>query len=249
MLLTNQLVTLNSVNSGKSHWDNPEPSPWRGEGAETKFSIGKEELAYASLMGDGWIVKKGSHFHFTQCCKNFEYVDFIASLFERYWIIKKYKRYFYNPKYQKNYCQMGFRTNSYPYFKHLRTKVFYKNGKKEVNQRILSKITPLGLAIWYMDDGTFNKREAELSTQGYTFKENNIIKDYFQRKWDIKCRVVKRCNSYLSIQFNTGNTIKLFQLIKSYIVPCMYYKIDFKSTYNKWLPRSKYKAELLKLYG
>lgn len=100
--------------------------------------------------------------------------------------------------------------------------LLYINNKKTITLDYLNQLDLLGLAVWFMDDGTF---EGSLSTHCFSLKENMIIVDYFKTKWDIDCSIIedKRKNLfYIKIK-----SLKHFrELIKDYIPTCMLYKID-----------------------
>jgi hypothetical protein len=42
----------------------------------------------------------------------------------------------------------------------------------------------LSLAVWYQDDGSFNKqnRVVRIATMCFTYKENMVLKNYFYEK-------------------------------------------------------------------
>ncbi len=112
--------------------------------------------------------------------------------------------------------------------------LFYKNGKKEVNKDILDKLEPLGLAIWYMDDGTYSKkdRNSSIFTNGFTYEENILIKEWFESKWKLFPKVYATRNPkkypnkvWHYLNFSVSETVKLINIIRDYIHPSMKYKI------------------------
>ncbi|MBS3114384.1 hypothetical protein J4448_04745 [Candidatus Woesearchaeota archaeon] len=138
-----------------------------------------------------------------------------------------------------------YQSRSFPclnYYYHL----FYKNNKKIVNSSILEKLDKLGLLIWYMDDGTYHKRDrrAFLHTNCFSYDEQLIIQKYFEEKWGIytKVYISQGKNKYNGkvwyyISFPTEETKKLHKLFNSYDIPeCMKYKFNF--TYQSHLPNS-----------
>jgi len=247
------LSSLNSVNSGKPLGGNPEPSPlW--EGAETIGRLSKEELAYSLLLGDGYLSpltngSKNSRLYFVQSIKHKDYVDWIAELCSRFWKVKRFKREVGCGFNNKRFIQYGFRTSVYPFFTHLRKKVFYPENRKRINQRILSKLTPFSLAVWFMDDGSLRKQKGSrrfiLCTGGYTIKENYLIKDFFLRKFGIKWRIsfMRKTQPFLHCGVREG--LKFVKLIKPFIVPSMRYKINLN---YQMLNKSSLKAEILQVY-
>lgn len=148
--------------------------------------------------------------------------------------------------------QYGFQITN-KYFNHLQ-KIFYPEGKKRVTQKILSALSPLSLALWYMDDGSLtvaknclNKKNKQvyggrwltLSTHSFTEKEHKMMQKYFIDKWNIKWHIYKDNYGYY-LKCNIGEGMKFFEIIYPYIVPCMFYKIDTK--YNANNSRSPHKT-------
>lgn len=130
--------------------------------------------------------------------------------------------------------------------------LFYDGKKKIVTRNILNKLTPLGLAIWYMDDGSRNlqyrvnkqgvryigSRVLKICSDSFTYQEHLIIQQYFSVVWGIDMRIEKRNvgkpNESYRCAFNAVNSNKLIPIIKPYIIPCLEYKIDLK--YNAAVP-------------
>ena len=136
-----------------------------------------------------------------------------------------------------------FNNNYYPgirwskadnYFRIIR-KWLYKNGKKVISKKILDKLTPMGIAIWYMDDGnlTLHKRNRkiharEIYLNTYCSKnEAEIIQKWFMEKYNIRFRVAKNKGKF-RLACNTANTKRFIKIVKPYIIPSMQYKIDMR---------------------
>lgn len=119
--------------------------------------------------------------------------------------------------------------------------LFYPNGKKVVTREILDKLESLGLAVWYMDDGSFNRKRCSIATYQFT-EQIEMIVDWFKDKYDLNIKIQserKNKNSFLSkkldriliyksLRMDTKNSQKFIDLIKPYITPieCMRYKIQ-----------------------
>ena len=129
----------------------------------------------------------------------------------------------------KVYHVDSFRTAAHPGFTEFYN-MFYRNGRKVVNNEILYKLTPFSLAVWYMDDGYYrrNRGRAQLSTNSFTYEENIMIKKYFEATWDISPNIAKSDSGTHYILFNTRDTIRFFNVIKNHILPLFGYKIDLK---------------------
>jgi len=225
------------------------------------WCFGKKELAYAMLMGDGYLSPlthgaKNSRLIFAQSINHVGYVDWLYEIASCFWKVKKFKRIVGCGFNDKKFVQYGFRTLTYPLFTHLRKNIFYKEGKKKINQRILSQLTPFALAVWYMDDGSLRFQESKrkegkkgdrklvLYTGGYSVKENKLIIDWFQKKHKIQWNLSSIRNQPL-LYCGMREGLKFIELIKPYIHPTMKYKIDLK---YQMLNKSPLKAEILRIF-
>lgn len=132
-------------------------------------------------------------------------------------------------------------TKSHPYFTYLR-KILYPNGVKVMTREILEKLTVEGIAIWYMDDGSFYKKDNEdktksicfdlrISTDSFSYEENQLICDFFKEKFNIRFYPYQyhkdREHNWI-IRANKQAAIKFIDLIEPYVIPEMRYKIEYK---------------------
>ena len=58
-------------------------------------------------------------------------------------------------------------------------------------------------------------------------EENQIIINFFKKKWDIEWKLEKE-KSFYRLRCNTTEFRKFVEIIKPYVVPSMMYKIDIK---------------------
>lgn len=115
---------------------------------------------------------------------------------------------------------------------------FYKNGKKQVSSHLLNRLTDLGLAIWYMDDGCLalqrknghiKARPFTIATHAFGWNGNRIIQDALAARWGLETRIIRDGSAHY-IWGNTANTKRLIEIIQPYVsqVPTMLYKIDLQ---------------------
>lgn len=107
---------------------------------------------------------------------------------------------------------------------------FYHNGKKKCEDTKLRELDALGLAVWYMDDGSVNKNSARIATSGFSVEENYLISDYFEGQWGIKAKVQFSVNhrtnhTYPYLEFNKQEAEELLSIVHPYIIPCMSRKV------------------------
>lgn len=114
----------------------------------------------------------------------------------------------------------------------------YKDGKKRYSAQVLSYLTPHGIAIWHMDDGTGRvnrNKDGAISSCSTTIatmcsrEEVDLIIDYFAAEHDIdwKARFDKRRpeDKAWFIEANTASSRKFATLIEPYIHESMRYKL------------------------
>ena len=123
-------------------------------------------------------------------------------------------------------------TKSLPIFKEL---------KKLGLQEILDKLKPLGIAMWFYDDGSLHKTKLfyNLNTHKYSYEEHkNILIPYFQKlglnpilAFDVK----KDGRSFCYLRFNKfGGAFNIARLLQKYPVRCFDYKVWNSETILLW---------------
>lgn len=130
----------------------------------------------------------------------------------------------------------------------------------------LSKITPLSLAIWYMDDGYLGKnkddnkkipnltRRIYLATNSLGKEKNEILKKWFKETYNIDCSIVKdrrKKEEYsYTLAFSSEGSEKFKEIIAPYIPACMNYKIDTQyhniEKYD-WYKNNEFEKKLIKV--
>ena len=97
-------------------------------------------------------------------------------------------------------------------------KYFYRRRKKIFPHNL--KLTPLSLAVWYMDDGCYSDKRCTLSTENFSIYSLKRIKK------QLKCLGLDayiRSNGKIGISAKSHE--KFFALIKPYIHKSMRYKL------------------------
>lgn len=119
--------------------------------------------------------------------------------------------------------------------------LLYVNNKKIVPMDALNLLTPIGLAVWYMDDGNLAyqkdrrypgviaSRNVTLHIQGFDCDSQNNIIQYFQENLGLDARLHKARDKF-KLWMNTETSIEFLKIVAPYVnlVECMRYKIDLK---------------------
>ena len=132
----------------------------------------------------------------------------------------------------KTYYLCGF-SKSNRYFRVLK-KMMYRDRKKTITWQVLNMLTPHGIAIWYMDDGSAKRN---INQAGYvssvsteiatccTEQEATIICKWFRDRYDINFKPFNM-KGKTSIRCNTQESHKFARVVEPYIIPSMRYKLS-----------------------
>ena len=197
----------------------------------TKINKQTRDLVLFMLLGDGCISKTGT-FELTHCAKQKEYIEYKWKLLKNNGINVRECRLINN----NGYDGYRFWSTSYMFMKMFR-RILYKPNKRIAQRKLLNRLTPLGLAIWYMDDGGLSQKkrngviyanELMLNT-GLQKDDNQIIIDYFKEVWNIKFNQYKNKGVY-RLACGTKEARKFIAIVKPYVeqVQCMKYKLNVK---------------------
>ncbi len=196
------------------------------------FTVRQREYLFGSLLGDDCISKhKDGKYPFLLVFHGIEqreYVEWKHDIWEP--IVPGGIKRGIPIKTPTGVCYADrFTTAAHPDFTEF-FEMFYQDGRKIVSEEILHNLTPFSLAVWYMDDGYYKRRRgrAQLSTNSFTYEENVTIKKYFEETWDISPNIGKSDSGTHYIWFNTGETIKFFNVFKNHILPLFGYKVDLE---------------------
>jgi recombination protein RecA len=185
-----------------------------------------------TLMGDGALSPsrsgRGARFRYCHCEAQTEYADWKASLFGNVGVSRfvredKVVTYDFQPM---------------PELAELRQNV-YVDGKKVLDDDYLKALTPLSLALWYMDDANFDIRSKGLQkrTEGLTgravicvdameVETRARLQTYLADTWGIHATLKTRgARQQAILEFNNAETAKLHALIARYVHPSMAYKL------------------------
>jgi superfamily II DNA or RNA helicase len=175
------------------------------------------QVVLGSFLGDGCIrqLKNGRYrLSMTHCEQQYDYCKWKASMFN----INDVRRVEKNGYSKKKAC--AFNTKTFYIFNELpKTKTY-------VPQWILDDLDEMGLAIWFMDDGSINKNafNSKLSTDSFDEDSQKRIVAKLNLM-NITCKYVPYKKTYYQIVINEQGTKELIRLISKYIHKNMLYKL------------------------
>ena len=99
---------------------------------------------------------------------------------------------------------------------------FYEGKKKVIPALIERMLTPLGLAIWFMDDGSRKSarhRTYVIHSLGYSKPDLLRVKDILQKKFGLKVALHQQKRRYWRLYIPSESARTFEQLTKEYIHP------------------------------
>lgn len=157
--------------------------------------------------------------------KQLEYLKWKFHEFENFVTTKEFKvnlRSFHG-----NSPTYAFSTISHPFLKEAHDICYWAQGKKDISQKWMEQITPLLLAVWYMDDGSLNKRyhTIVLCTNSFSREGQLLAVDFLKQRFDIDAVLEMRRNQQTVIRINASQSRKFMDIVSPHVPDCMKYKL------------------------
>ncbi|MDQ3680077.1 MAG: recombinase RecA [Actinomycetota bacterium] len=182
------------------------------------------------LMGDGALPAsrsgRGARYRFGHGAKQVEYCDWKASLFANIGTCR----------WTNAQGAVYHDVHPLPELAGLRQAV-YVEGKRVLSEDYLKGLTPLSLAIWYMDDGTFSLRakglqkrtldgsgRSDICVEAMEPATRSRLVAYLEDTWGIAPKLISRRGMAVLV-FSKDETAKLHALIAPFVHPSMEYKL------------------------
>jgi hypothetical protein len=195
----------------------------------------QEQLLIGGIMGDMCIFKDKLAVHYR--------MNLAHGMKQETYLRYKYeilKNMFCEPKIRswidkrtlKEYTEIRIQSNSHPFFTELYSKWYFAN-KKFVSDEF-SKIEPLGLAIWYMDDGYKYIAKVETTrqmhhyaryhfcTNAFSVRDLKTIQDVLKTKFNLEITIGENSRE---IYIKSESLERFKELISPYILDDFKYKL------------------------
>lgn len=194
---------------------------------EITFTHAQLEILYGTMMGDGYLTqtKCNSILAIEHSTKQQVYCTWKAEALGLTTLVRDR----FDARTGKTYHSIIAYSKASTTYTELRNRLYHGHGKT-LDEAVLNELGPLGLAVWYMDDGSthFKKRTCILCTEKYSLKENQIIQQWFINKWGLHPIISeKACNGNMKyvLIFNCIDSYKLLDIIKPFMTPDLAYKL------------------------
>ena len=203
-----------------------------------------KQLILGSLLGDASINandKDGGYrcVHFTQSDKQIAYFNYKKNLLGKYALGERTRTSGYGSLMHDMHTTTNLELNKFL------NEHCIKNGKKFVTQEWCNELDPMGLAFWYMDDGSISNRDNDrcgcrihISTNGFSLQENETLANMLRDRFGIEATIGdKETYKGYTLILNVKNTERFCSLIAPYVCDSMKYKLpkryqDIKCCYD-----------------
>jgi hypothetical protein len=215
------------------HFSSVPVKPKRLTTAEKEaFSLTEEikQIIVGLILGDLHVCKriegKNTSLNFEQGIVHKDYIYHLFDLFESYCPSSpKISNRLPDKRTGNIYTRIQFNTYTLPCFNEFYG-LFYPLGLKIVPLAIGELLTPLSLAYWLCDDGTFDKGRGvvRFCTESFSESDVDLLLGVFSNKFGLKCRKDYYGNGFRIIIVKSSLN-KFRELVRPHLPSCMLYKI------------------------
>ncbi len=199
-----------------------------------KLTPRQREVLVGLLLGDGHIeqpyITPRARLKVEQRIGAKEYVEWLYDIFHD-WIRSDIRtRSKFLKSTGKTYKSCEFTTFTHEELMFYR-ELFYPDGKKVIPTNIYDILTPLGLAIWFMDDGSIKSHESKgriLNTHSFSKHEVLMLCAVLQDKFNLQAWPRKQKDG-IQIYISGKSSETLQCILEPHVIPMMRYKLPLYS--------------------
>ena len=197
-----------------------------------KLSELQKEVLIGMLLGDGHLeTQNGGRTYRLKVEHSYlqkEYVD---------WLYQVFKEWVTTPPRERtqivlgvSYQKYGFSTLSHGGLRFY-AQQFYQNKKKVLPRMIHKWLSPIAMAVWYMDDGSIKSshhRALIINTQRFSMAELKRLVIILKDKYGVEMKLRKQSRKSIEIYqlITTSDTVVRFvDTIRPHVLPSMKYKL------------------------
>jgi len=197
---------------------------------KNNFSSREKEIIIGTILGDAHIalLKTHARLEVNHSEKQKNYVLWKYKEFKNIVGAKPHEIHIADERYNKTYTQWRFSSKVHPELTEFH-QLFYKNRKKIIPKNIGSLlISPLSLAVWFMDDG--GRRNDSyglfLNTLSFTEDEHKVLIKVLKENFSLDCRMHWIQDGY-RIYIPSSEAQKFCTLVYPHMLTSMHYKLSF----------------------
>lgn len=207
------------------------PGSWVATGERALSPLERSALL-GSLLGDGMLCRKGhrASFRAGHCIAQLPYLQYKQSLLDGlHFHIRKAclpRQSWEGRIVQSTPFSVG-ETSPHTGIAQI-ADLTYPRGQKTITAAWLSEVDELGLALWYLDDGTLAHRRgmsARFSTHSRSLNEVILLKEWLRSRFGLNAVMDEVRPQQYCLRLNKESTYRLAELIRPFVIPEMQYKL------------------------
>ncbi len=185
----------------------------------------QKEVLVGCLLGDAHLENNWSKTNYrlkiSQSKQQEEYVKWKHQIFKD-WVLTE-------PKLHVSTNSMRFTTVSHSDISKFHN-MFYEGRKKIVPKNIQQLLSPLALAVWFMDDGNAVRKKDgsvyayNLNTQSFNFQEHSVLIDVLKKNFGVDSSINKN-NGSLRLYIGVYARDNFVDAIIDFVIPSLRYKL------------------------
>jgi hypothetical protein len=181
----------------------------------------QRDILVGLLLGDGHLeTQNNGKTYRLKVEHSLEQNDYVEWLFDEFreWILAEKP---YVKKRKNGQQSIGFTTYSHAAFRFYAYQ-FYPKGKKTIPKIIKKFLSPISIAVWFMDDGSrkSNKHKSYIiHTLGFSKQDLKILQIAIQDKFAIATSLHSQKKKYWRMYILSESSGKFVEIIRKYVYP------------------------------
>lgn len=196
------------------------------------FTARQKDIAFGTLLGDGYLRPTNGNSekpsYSLALCHGEKQLDYLKWKFNEFENFVTTKEFLINRRsFKGNAPTYSFSTISHPFLNEAHRICYSNNGKKDITSEWLEYLSPLSLAVWYLDDGSLNKRYHTIVLCTNSFSKNGqlLAINYLKNRFNLEAKLEARRNNQTVIRINASQSRKFMNIVSPFVPSCMYYKL------------------------
>jgi len=189
------------------------------------FTEDQKQICMGTLLGDGHLMKHGV-LKISHAWHQLSYTRWLQRALQPH-----ARPLFYEEKQMDTgtLCfAFGFRTQEHVWLRTLRG-IFYPEGRRIFPQSVLEELGPLGLAVWYFDDGNLASGLPSFALGEISDQEAEAVCQKVHQRFGLDTYVRPQSTETCKIMGVRGGSADIFfHLVRSYATPDMLHKLPQK---------------------
>lgn len=189
-----------------------------------------KQVLVGNILGDVYMRRFSENSNtrviFRQGSTNASYLLHLYGLFQRFVASPPTSTTIIDPKTGRARYNLSFSTLALPCFNKL-YESFYVDKVKRIPSNIAEMLTPVSLAYWIMDDGSFTGSGLRISTNAFSSNDLDLLIEALEKNFSIKAtrNIQYRDKSQYTLYISKNQLPLVRSLVKEHMHPDMLYKL------------------------